>query len=527
MIIKLKFTILLIAASTFFKTTKAQFVFQKSYFNNSNEQLNCIIQTQDGGFAAVGQSYSTINQNDVWLLKTNANGDIENSKIYSTSGNEIATSIAQLSNGDYLICGTSTATASSITTQIFVSRLDSLGNIIWSKTYDAIKNETAKSLIVTINNEILVAGSTTSVGIAYPKGLLLALDINGNQLWSKVYTQINTQSFNKVIQTSDGGYLAVGSIVLFGNTDKDIVVTKVDVNGNYQWSNSYGDLSDEEAFDAIQVGTDYFLTGYTASAGAGSRDMYIIRLDTNGNILNGRVVGTGFSETAFNIHLFDPSTLVITGYSEFSIAQPIREVNTILKSDLNLNVFQAIYLGDTLSQSHVVSSVVTNLGKVAMAGFYVQQGQPNTSGLIAQNNLSYSQACNEYYPIIATASYIPNTNTQNYVANATLTEQNLVFNTSNPVTFLNSICFTTAIAATKTHNEIEVFPNPVSADLQLVIPAEFEDASIIITTVNGCVLISKENQKMKSINVSSLSAGIYFIQVKTPSKNFYSKFIKD
>lgn len=524
---KLKFIFFLIAASTLFKTTKAQFVFQKTYFNSSNEQLNCIKQTLDGGFVAVGQSYSNINQNDVWLLKTNANGDVEYSKIYTTNENETAASIVQLSNGDFLICGTSTVSGPAITTQIFVSRLDSLGNIIWSKAYDAIKNETAKSLIVTTNNEILVAGSTTSFGIAYPKGLLLALDINGNQLWSKVYTQINTQNFNKVIQTSDGGYLAVGSIVLFGNTDKDIVVTKVDVNGNYQWSNSYGDLSDEEAFDAIQVGSDYFLTGYTASAGAGSRDMYIIRLDAGGYILNGRVVGTGFSETAFNIHLFDPNSIVITGYSEFSITQPVREVNTILKSDLNLNVYQAIYLGDTLSQSHIVSSVFTNLGKVAMTGFYVHQGQQNISGLIAQNNLSYSQACNEYYPIMAAASYIPNINAQNYLANAPLTQQNIAFNTSNPATFINSICFTTAIADTKANKAIEIFPNPVSDYLQLEMPAEFEDVSIIITTVNGKVLISKEINKMKTINVSALSAGIYFIQVKSATTNFYSKFIKD
>jgi hypothetical protein len=481
----------------------------------------------DGGFAAVGQNLSNNNDNEVWFLKTNTNGDVQYSKTYSSSGNEAANSIKQLPNGDYLICGNTTATAATTTTQIFVLRIDSTGNTIWSKTYDAVKNEIANCLIITANNEIVIAGSTTSVGIAYPKGLLLAIDLNGNQLWSKAYTQINTQSFNKVIQTADGGYLAVGSIVLFGSTDKDFVVTKVDAIGNIQWSNSYGDLSDEEAFDVIQAGTDYFLTGYTASAGAGSRDIYIIHLDPSGNIINGRVVGTGLSETAFNIHLFDPSTLVITGYSEISIASPIREVGTILKSDLNLNVFQAIYLGDTLEQSHVVSSVVTNIGKVAMTGFYVQQGQSTTNGFLAQNNLSYTEACNEYYPVVTPVGYIPNKNTQTNVANATLTTQNIVFNEVNAGTITNSICFTTAIDEIKPKMELNIAPNPVKDYLQIVLPSEIENAFITITSVNGVVLFSTYLNNQKNINVSALNAGIYFVQVKSAAKNYYSKFIKE
>ena len=524
---KLKFTGLQFALMLFIKTTSAQFVFQKSYFNTSNEQLNCVIQSYDGGLAAVGQSFSAVNNNDIWFLKTNLVGDIEFSKIYSTTGNETATSIKQLPNSDFLICGNTTVTNIATTAQIFVVRTDSLGSIIWSKTYEAVKNETANSVIISANNEIVIAGASNSFGIPYSKGLLLALDLNGNQLWSKVYTQINTQSFNKVIQTSDGGYLATGSIVLFGNTDKDIVVAKVDANGNYQWSYSYGDLSDEEAYDVIQIGTDYFLTGYTASAGAGSRDMYILHLAANGAIINGRVVGTGLSETALNLHLLDPSTKVITGYSEFSITPPIREVSTILKFDLNLNVFQAIYLGDTLSQSHVVSSLITDIGKVVLAGFYKQQGQPNAYGFIAQNNFSYSQVCNEYYPTVSAAGYIPNNNVQSYVANAALTDQNIIFNVSNPTTFINSICFTTGIVETKSYNEFGVFPNPVSNVLQLILPKELVDASIIITSVNGSILFSTEWNKQKTINVSTLNAGIYFVQIKSSAKNYYSKFIKE
>lgn len=519
--------VLLLSLLLLANSIAAQFVFQKSYFNASNDQFSCIIQTQDGGFAAIGQSLNVANNNDIWLLKTNANGDVEFSKSYSSNGTAIGNSIKQLPNGDYIICGNITVSPAT-TSQIFIARLDFQGTILWSKTYDANKNEEANSLIISSNNEIIVAGHTTSVGLSLPKGLLFATDLNGNLIWTKVYTQINSELFNKVTQTSDGGFIAVGSIVLFGNTDKDIVVTKVDALGNLQWSYSYGDLGGEEATDVIQVGTDYYITGNTASAGAGSQDFFILHLASYGGIMNGRVIGTGLSENAFNIQLLNPTTLVVSGYAELSITPPIREVCAILNLDLNLNVFQALYLGDSLSQSRIVSSVITNLGKVAMAGFYKQQGQSIVNGFIAQNNLSYSQVCNEYYPIVNPVAYIPNYNQQNFVVNATLIEQNFTFTTTNPVTFINSLCFTTEVPKTQINTELKITPNPVTDYLQIqsINTINFDDAQINITSVTGAVLISSDFITHQAIDVKALKPGIYFLQIKCGTNCYNSKFIK-
>lgn len=111
-------------------------------------------------------------------------------------------------------------------------------------------------------------------------GLIIAYDLDGNVTWAKTFGGEDDDSLSKVIQTSDGGYVAVGyaesnSIKYDGNvineisrtsttelSQKDAILLKLDENGNYQWGLRIGGTDDDEIQSVIETSQgNYVMTG--------------------------------------------------------------------------------------------------------------------------------------------------------------------------------------------------------------------------------------------------------------------------
>ena len=88
-----------------------------------------------------------------------------------------------------------------------------------------------------------------------------------------------------LIQTSDGGYAIAGYTQSFGAGSGDVYVVKLDANGNLQWTKTIGGPEGEAGFSLIQTSDGgYANAGYTQSFGAGQLDVYVVKLDANGNL---------------------------------------------------------------------------------------------------------------------------------------------------------------------------------------------------------------------------------------------------
>ena len=87
-----------------------------------------------------------------------------------------------------------------------------------------------------------------------------------------------------LIQTSDGGYAIAGYTKSFGAGSGDVYLVKLDANGNLQWTKTIGGPGDEAGPSLIQTSDGgYTIAGATNSFGAGERDVYVVKLDKNGN----------------------------------------------------------------------------------------------------------------------------------------------------------------------------------------------------------------------------------------------------
>jgi len=144
-------------------------------------------------------------------------------------------------------------------------------------------------------------------------------------------------------QTSDGGYIIVGHTFSFGS-DGDIWILKLDNEGNVEWQKSYGGIGQDNAF-AIQQTSDggYIVAGYTQSFGPGHNDVWILKLDSNGNIEWQKAYGGKFVDYVYAIEQTKDGGYIVAGETH---SFGSRGDAWILKLDNNGNIqWQKAYGG--------------------------------------------------------------------------------------------------------------------------------------------------------------------------------------
>jgi len=122
-----------------------------------------------------------------------------------------------------------------------------------------------------------------------------------------------------IIQSSDGGYIVAGETLSFGAGGSDIYVVKLDSGGNVQWAKTIGGSNNDGSvsffYGAVSITQSsdgsYVVAGSTQSFGAGSFDFYVVKMDANGNVCFSQNI-TNYSVSS-NVGSFSsPSTVAIS-----------------------------------------------------------------------------------------------------------------------------------------------------------------------------------------------------------------------
>ncbi len=114
---------------------------------------------------------------------------------------------------------------------------------------------------------------------------VVKLDGGGNLQWTRTIGGSKDDEGGSIIQTSDGGYAVAGSTMSFGAGWVDVYVVKLDGSGTVQWTRTIGGSSREEGNSIIQTSDGgYAVAGRTMSFGAGEVDVYVVKLDEDGNV---------------------------------------------------------------------------------------------------------------------------------------------------------------------------------------------------------------------------------------------------
>lgn len=163
------------------------------------------------------------------------------------------------------------------------SRTDSVGNILWTKTYGGAGGEAATSL-VKCSDGILIASNTNGFGQGGFDVCLLKLDFNGNLIWAKTYGTAIDEAASKVLQTPDNGFI-IGGFYGVITGDRGGMIMKIDSVGNFQWAKSYGSTVCNDDLGGLVLAGDggYVIYGTSCSFGGSEFNAYIIKTDSLGN----------------------------------------------------------------------------------------------------------------------------------------------------------------------------------------------------------------------------------------------------
>ncbi|HTW91178.1 MAG TPA: hypothetical protein VMH22_05660 [bacterium] len=240
--------------------------------------------TSDGGYILAGQTgFFSSGGSDVYLVKTDAEGNQLWYKNLGGPHNDVGRSVHQTGDGGYIILG-ETDTIGSGLSDMYLIKTDASGNQVWARTFGGGGHNHGYSVQIASDGGYILAGQTEG-GAGGGDVYLVKTDASGNQVWAKTYGGSQTDGAHSIQRTADGGYIIAGMTASFGAGMFDVYLLKIDANGDTVWTRTYGGASSDVG-DAVQVTSDggYIVSGMTSSYGAGGNDVWLIKTDAQGEV---------------------------------------------------------------------------------------------------------------------------------------------------------------------------------------------------------------------------------------------------
>ncbi|MFV1976405.1 MAG: T9SS type A sorting domain-containing protein, partial [Candidatus Scalindua sp.] len=263
-------------------------------------------QTSEGGYILTGWTNSFGIGADVYLIKTDANGDTTWTKTYGSTISDKGRSVQQTSDGGYIIAGETFS-------DVYLIKTDPLGTIEWEKTFDGLLFDFGYDVQQTADGGYIVTGYTQELTGFY-NVYLIKTDANGDSTWTKSYGGSAFDYGLSVDQTSDGGYIITGNTNSFGAGAEDVYLIKTDANGDTLWTKTFGGPFSDVGY-SVQQTTDggYIVGGLTGSFSSGDYDVYLIKTDAGGNETWSKTFGGTGNEQSYTVQQTSDNGYILSG----------------------------------------------------------------------------------------------------------------------------------------------------------------------------------------------------------------------
>jgi hypothetical protein len=185
----------------------------------------------------------------------------------------------------------------------------------WRKTFGGALGDHANGVCCTSDGGYLLAGAAYSYdpeSAAY----LVRLDETGHDVWSKTFGGSSTDWATSVRQTPDGGCVLAGITYSYGVGGGDVYLVKIDENGNEVWKSTFGGEGYDSA-ECVRLTADggYILAGNTNSFGNGGYDFYLVKADENGGEMWSKTFGGAADDSAYSVQQTADGGYILAGYS--------------------------------------------------------------------------------------------------------------------------------------------------------------------------------------------------------------------
>ncbi len=301
-----------------------------------------ISNTSDGGYILAGltnsQDYglSTKGGSDVWLVKMNAEGQVQWQKTYGGYFMEWTYKAVESEDGGFIFTGHTESWDGDVSgtlggaSDIWMGKVDAAGDLVWEKRFRGTDVETSYDMVAAPGGGAYIVGGTYSTEIEGSKGmydgLIIKINDQGTVEWSRAYGGTDDDVLRRIVLDTEGNLIVGGTIWSYdhditGNKGMiDYWVMKVSPSGEVIWSKTYGGTQNDQ-FRSIDVTNEggIIAAGYTfsnngdVSGNHGSNDMWLIALDGEGNKIWQKALGGANGDLALNIRQLPDGSFLAGG----------------------------------------------------------------------------------------------------------------------------------------------------------------------------------------------------------------------
>ena len=201
-------------------------LWDNKFGGNGDDWCFSVAQTSDGGFVTAGSLKTQEEGYNFWIIKTDSYGNRIWDKSYGGSEDEWCYSVQQTNDGGYILVGSTLSYGEE--GDVWIIKTDNNGNVLWDKTFGGSKADGGGSIKQTSDGGYIVLGATYSYGAGNRDIWLIKIDELGNKHWAKTIGGILNDEGNSIAQTSDNGYIITGWTESFGAGDEDIWLIKIE-----------------------------------------------------------------------------------------------------------------------------------------------------------------------------------------------------------------------------------------------------------------------------------------------------------
>jgi len=484
-------------------------VFQQTFGGWNDEFGYAVDQCTDDGFIIIGSTVTFgAGAKDFYLIKTDGNGIMEWSKTYGGGNFDEAFAGQQTTDGGYIMAGYTYSYGQGLS-DIYLVKTDANGDTLWTRTYGGTDYEEAYGVQQTTDGGYIVAGQTRSFGAGEDDVYLLKIDGSGNLQWSQVLGGAGYDDGYAVEQTTDGGYMITGYTWSIGQGDREFLMIKTDANGDTLWTKAYGDSNYDILYGAQQTSDGgYIAIGETWSFGQGGADMYLQKTDASGNLSWAKTYGVIDYDIGYSVQKTSDGGYILTGTKthpddfSFDLLQ--------IKTDATGNeqwVTSYRKPGDEYGRA---VQECTDGGFVTV-GYTSSYGAGNFDVYLVKSDAFGNTGCNELPATILSAAANPLVSSGLLVTTGGIISGSATM-VDSPATLDSTLCASNSIhPITSSIVSFAMYPNPTAGRFTVV-----AKGPIRVFDMLGNLLLTESVNR--GIDLSGHPAGIYFVNVENRNR---------
>jgi len=291
-------------------------LWRESLGGTGNEYAYGVAAGPDGSVYVTGFTSSVqAGNNDIWVAKYGANGELSWKKALTGSGNDRGEAITVASDGSVYVVGHNVVGSSN--NNLFLAKYTPNGTLSWQKMLGKSGNEYGHGVTVSADNSVYVTGYHTV--ISGDDDLLIAkYNENGELSWVQTLGGTRYEAGYGIAAGSDGSLYIVGYATETSTSNTDLLIAAYTNNGELSWARTLGGSLGEEGH-GIAVGSDgsVYVTGRTYSSG--SPDVMVAKYTSSGNLSWQKALASSNNDFGEGIVVGSNGAIYLTGRTQATI----------------------------------------------------------------------------------------------------------------------------------------------------------------------------------------------------------------